>query len=833
MSSFSSRKTPRTPSSTSKQPVSNIHTVNCFVSRRPVDKSPSLARHRVQMKKSQNEEVKRFRQAVRDVYHQTDRFATYQRTSVLKNPPELTSDRYLLGRFHHPKEFTPTGTIHPLVTKHRDGVLDEERLARERQENSQQIFVNVDIPQSEPVEIPENLAPLEEEEKHEETPIEEEEEVHEENPEEKQPPGPAPVFKPELISIKVKPEPSSDDQEEEEEVVSQNEESHEEEENREEEVNHTEEEVNHTEEETVNVEEEDESRKIEEEEEEAKDEESSTKSEEEKATHTPVFTLNKPNGNVTLPVLDLQLNNEAPKASPRSYKSPYSPRQPMMFPKLDPNDPSLIKAGDQLLEISIRPFLYSLSQKYGHPITMLREIPEYELHDWKSMGFQWVWLYGAWTLGDKCLEFDLNDQILLDRYNEYLPDWTNEDVIGYPLSIVKYELNPQLGTMEDLVWFRDQLRQRGMRLMLDFVPNDTAIDAPEYTEHPNYYMHAVKGDHDENGKVDLARFMEDGVAYGAGKWMPPMRFTAQLNIFNREVREMQINKLAHISKYCDGVRVHLAQYLINDNFATYWRDQLQGEENGNFEMPEIEFWKEAIDRVRTTYPDFVMMAESYGYENQEMLLNCGFNYIYEKELIDHLASGDIHGFRDLIFQNHFITKKMVHFIENHDEMRAITRFWGNFKATTAATVALLTLPGIRLINFHQWLGYKHQIDVNLRRAQKESCDQKMILFYTRLFRVLETNAIRYGEWEPLPVHDAHNVVAWKWVKDNQHLLITVNFSNDWSGGRVICNDAPLDMREINVHEMISNTTYVRDPHEMRETGLYLCLEAYQSQIFEY
>ena len=50
---------------------------------------------------------------------------------------------------------------------------------------------------------------------------------------------------------------------------------------------------------------------------------------------------------------------------------------------------------------------------------------------------------------------------------------------------------------------------------------------------------------------------------------------------------------------------------------------------------------------------------------------------------------------------------------------------------------------------------------------------------------------------------------------------------------MICNDAPLEMREIDVHEMIYNTTYVRDPQEMRDTGLVLYLEAYQSQIFEY
>ena len=880
--------------------------------------SPSIARHRVLAIKSQDEEVRKFRAAVRDVYHLSDRYATYQQTSVMKIPPEMTSDRYILGQS---KRTNYADRTRQVDRNQRD---QEQELSASNKFDINALMERIKyVPRQQPKK--ENISQKKLQDYNEqeyEQPVIEFQGQGNQNVIIDNHPIPEPEYipepheQPEEESLNEQVEENQQEEEEEEVVDGQTEEQQPEEEeeamqeqiegqqHQDEEAEHEQYEEQHHEEEAVHeqieekqpqeeVEQFDRNINVEEETHEPQDEAVSSnidghefsgdaeadsegedddiipeleedmldndhdagdddddvvipeleedENEEDKAQMTGVYPISQtnlpdhhaepiepktPQGRPSLP--DLSLADKAPTASPKSYKSLFSPRQPMMFPKLDPNDPSLVKAGDQLLEISIRPFLYSLSNKYGRSITKLRDIPEYEMHDWKSMGFQWVWLYGAWTLGQRCLEFDLTDEILLNRYNEMLPGWTKEDVIGYPLSIVDYKLNPELGTMEDLVWFREQLKQRGMRLMLDFVPNDTAIDAPEMISHPDYYICASDKDYDENGNINLARFMPDGVAYGAGKWMPPMRFTAQLNIFKPEVREMQIQKLLDISEYCDGVRVHLAQYLITDQFATYWTDELDG-----FSKPDVEFWKEAIDRVRHNYPDFVMMAESYGYENQEMLLNCGFNYIYEKELIDHLANGDIAGFRNLIFQNHFITKKMVHFIENHDEPRSITRFWGNQRAAMAATVALLTLPGIRLINFHQWLGYKNQIDVNLRRALKEPCDQKTVLFYSRLFRVLETNAIRYGTWEPLPVYDAENVVAWKWVKDNQHLLVTVNFSNNWSGGRVICNDAPLEMREIDVHEMIYNTTYVRDPQEMRDTGLVLYLEAYQSQIFEY
>lgn len=527
--------------------------------------------------------------------------------------------------------------------------------------------------------------------------------------------------------------------------------------------------------------------------------------------------------------------NTRPLVSPRSYKSPFSPQTKLLdqfqFAPLDPDDPSLKHSGEMLLEISVRPFLYNLSIKYGQPIKRLREIPEYEFKDWKSMGFQWIWLYGVWTLGENCLNFDLTDPYLLERYNEVLPGWQKDDVIGYPLSIVSYQVNPEIGDIEDLIWFRNKLKESKIKLMLDFVPNHTAIDAPEVTEHPEYYIHASHSDIAEG--IDDKKFIinKGNIAFGAGKFMPPMRFTAQLNIFNEKAKEMQISNLISISKLCDGVRVHLAQYLITEQFNTFWKKELA---QSGFKVPETEFWKDAIDRIRSNHPDFIMMAETYGIENQMKLIECGFSYIYEKELIDHLVSNDVAGFRNLIFKNHFITDKMVHFIENHDEKRMVTRFFGNRKAAMTASAALLTLPGIRLINMQQWLGYTKQIDVNLRRAEIEKCDIEIVKFYNRLFSVLDSNALRYGTWEPLKVNDDNDkIIAWKWVKNGQHILVTINFNNCWSQGKVICEDANTDNRTIYVREMISETYYTRDPYEMRKNGLVLSMEPYQAQIFEY
>jgi glycosidase len=46
-----------------------------------------------------------------------------------------------------------------------------------------------------------------------------------------------------------------------------------------------------------------------------------------------------------------------------------------------------------------------------------------------------------------------------------------------------------LGGDATLARLRDRLRRRGLRLMLDFVPNHTALDHPWVENHPEYYCH--------------------------------------------------------------------------------------------------------------------------------------------------------------------------------------------------------------------------------------------------------------------------------------------------------------------------------------------------------
>ena len=86
----------------------------------------------------------------------------------------------------------------------------------------------------------------------------------------------------------------------------------------------------------------------------------------------------------------------------------------------------------RLLEITTRPYLYGLSQKLHKQITTFRDIPDSEFQSWKEKGFEWVWFMGVWQIGELGPQHDRTDPGLKKSYDQVLPGWTNDDVIGSP-----------------------------------------------------------------------------------------------------------------------------------------------------------------------------------------------------------------------------------------------------------------------------------------------------------------------------------------------------------------------------------------------------------------
>lgn len=482
-----------------------------------------------------------------------------------------------------------------------------------------------------------------------------------------------------------------------------------------------------------------------------------------------------------------------------------------------------VQQPQRLLEITTRPYLYGLSKKLGRQITKFRDIPDSEFLSWKEKGFEWVWFMGIWQLGPAGVEHDLNDQGLIQSFNKVLPGWTKEDVIGSPYAIVSYTVNTELGSEADLDWLRNKLHSLGMKLMVDFVPNHSATDAPEVTSKLNYYIRCPQGQ-----TIDRSKYLANGIAYGCGIWCDPWTDVAQFNYCDEEFRKHQIEVLKYIAKHADGVRCDMAHLIINDEFYSYWETQLRAY---GYNKPSKEFWAEAISAVKASYPDFIFMAESYG-DVLYKLHSFGFDYTYDKDCLDKLYYHDVKGFQQLLWNSDINYKQhLAHFTENHDEPRTMEKFWNWAPAADCAAASLLTLPGLRFFNQDQWLGYKNKIDVHLRRAADDAENEDVKAFYDKLFALLKTDALRLGTFTQLNVDGSDTIPAWRYAYGNERYLIMANFNENQSGGRVVLDDCPLGQTTFT--DFITGDVYTRDGSEVRSSGLSVVLGHYQVQIFKY
>ena len=178
-----------------------------------------------------------------------------------------------------------------------------------------------------------------------------------------------------------------------------------------------------------------------------------------------------------------------------------------------------------LYEVSTRPWLYELSQKYGYQIR-LNNIPMKEFQALKNQGVQYIWMMGMWTIGNygRCRATDL--AMRATDYAVNLPDYQMSDIIASPYQVLEYTVNQQeIGTDNDLINLRQQLNAMGLKLMLDFVPNHSAVDNPLVETNSSMFILAPPN---LSPPYDAYSYLPNGVAYGKDGYFPAWTDTAQL-----------------------------------------------------------------------------------------------------------------------------------------------------------------------------------------------------------------------------------------------------------------------------------------------------------------
>jgi glycosidase len=468
-----------------------------------------------------------------------------------------------------------------------------------------------------------------------------------------------------------------------------------------------------------------------------------------------------------------------------------------------------------------------LGAALGRPAT-LDDVTDAELDRLARGGFDLVWFLGVWQTGEAGRRISASDPDLLAEYHRVLPDFREADVCGSCFAVRDYRVHADFGGDEALARLRERLRERELRLILDFVPNHVAPDHRWVEEHPDFF---VAGTEDQLAaeprnyrRLDVAGESRI-LAYGRDPYFPGWSDTLQLNYGNPKLQDALIGQLKRIALQCDGVRCDMAMLVLPEIFEKTW---------GVRASP---FWPRATAAVHAQVPGFLFLAEVY-WDLEWTLQQQGFDYTYDKRLYDRLVHGPARPVREHLFAGLDFQDRLARFLENHDEPRAAATFPPNVHRA-AAVIAFLT-PGLRFFHQGQREGKRVRIPVHLGRGPAEAPDAAISAFYDSLLACLQDPAFRDGDWQLLDARPAWEgnasndaFVAFSWTGPGDlRRLVAVNYADSRSQCYVIPPWGDLAGRTWRFRDRLGTAVYDRDGADLSVRGLYLDMPPWEYHVHE-
>jgi hypothetical protein len=467
-----------------------------------------------------------------------------------------------------------------------------------------------------------------------------------------------------------------------------------------------------------------------------------------------------------------------------------------------------------------------LSLGLGRPAT-LDDIPDAELDRLAQLGFDWIWMLSVWQTGPAAQRVSRCNAEWLKEFEDTLPDLREEDIAGSGFAVTGYTVHAHLGGRPALAKLRARLQNRGLKLMLDFVPNHAGLGHPWVESHPEYFVAGTESDLARAPQNYLRVERTEGariLAHGRDPYFPGWPDTLQLDYSHTPTQDAMVAELLTISDQCDGVRCDMAMLVLPDVFERTWGRR------------PLDFWPRATREVRERHPDFCFMAEVY-WDLEWTLQQQGFDYAYDKRLYDRLREGHARPVREHFHAGLDYQDKLARFLENHDEPRAAATF-SQATHEAAAIVSFLS-PGLRFFHQGQFEGRRKRISPHLVRAPAEPRDAELQGFYDRLLAVLRMPSLRDGRWELLdcvPAWDGNSTsddfLAFGWQgPGGERLVVTVNYSAHQSQCYVRLPFAELSGRTVRFNDLMSPASYERDGTNIVSRGLYLDVPAWRYHVF--
>jgi hypothetical protein len=216
------------------------------------------------------------------------------------------------------------------------------------------------------------------------------------------------------------------------------------------------------------------------------------------------------------------------------------------------------------------------------------------------------------------------------------------------------------------------------------------------------------------------------------------------------------------------------------------------------------------------------------------LQELGFDYCYDKRLYDrmlHEDAGSVGGHlrADLAYQ-----RRLVRFLENHDEPRIAAELAPDREL--AAAVVTATLPGATLWHEGQFEGWRTRLPVFLRRRPDEPGDAALREFHLRLLAAAAE--LRHGDWALCEAtgwpddRSCEQLLTWSWRDDEARAFVVVNWADAQAASRVrIPWTDVADATWIFEDALAGDQRYERDGTDIAYHGLYVQLPPWGFHVF--
>jgi hypothetical protein len=164
-----------------------------------------------------------------------------------------------------------------------------------------------------------------------------------------------------------------------------------------------------------------------------------------------------------------------------------------------------------------------------------------------------------------------------------------------------------------------------------------------------------------------------------------------------------------------------------------------------------------------------------------------------------------------------------------------------FPEHRAAALAILGLPGLRLLHDGQLTGARTPVPVQLTRRPSQPADPEIASFYQHLLRTLRTTSVGRGPgnllscrpaWPDNPSNQNFLLVQWQSAPPAFDLVV-VNLARHRSQCYVSLHIDGLADRNWKLCDLLGSEVYSRYGDDLQNQGLYLDVPPHAAQLFHF